>query len=235
MSTVAPPPPYAYVFRKLPHPPLQREDDDMDIAKLHIRYWGKSIDQDESTWVGMHGELAEDDPDGSEVVRGCFALTDIPANDCIVGRSQIWVRKDYLQIYDSCNNHCQHALDEETLSPIAVITGQPGVGECFSSMSFSFSNTLIQTGKTLWIFYAMCRRLGESKPFLWYHSKRWYLFAEGGVFECPKPLDTAFFTPYLWAFVDSSDSPPSDPVPEVTLCPTNLFVIVGSAICSYFT
>jgi hypothetical protein len=127
-------PAYAYVFRnrKLPRPPLQKQGDDTYVSELHAKFWGVSINQDESEWVGAHGELAENDPEGSEVVRGCFTL-DFPSKGCTV--SQLWVRKDYLRIYDSCDNHCQRALDKDSLPPIAVITGQPGVGECFSSMS----------------------------------------------------------------------------------------------------
>ena len=127
-----PPPSYAYVFRnrKLPRPPLQRQDDDTYVSELHAKYWGVSINQDESEWVASHGELVENDPDGSEVVRGCFTLNFLSGGRTV---SQLWVRKDYLRIYDSCDHHCQFALDKETLSPTAIITGQPGVGESFSS------------------------------------------------------------------------------------------------------
>ena len=78
-----PPPAYAYVFcnRRLPRPPLQKQGDDTDVSELHAKYWGVSINQEESEWVDVHGELVENDPDGSEVVRGCFTL-DFPSHGC---------------------------------------------------------------------------------------------------------------------------------------------------------
>ena len=133
-----PPPAYAYVFRdhRLPCPPLQKQDDKTDVSQLHAKYWGVSINQDESEWVDAHGELAENDPDGSEVVWGCFALKFLPSDGCLAPMKDIWVRKDYLRIYDGCDNHCQRCWgDRRLLSPTAIITGQPGVGECFFSMS----------------------------------------------------------------------------------------------------
>ena len=81
MSMEPPPPAYAYVFRnrRLPRPPLQKQGDDTDVSELHAKYWGVSINQEESEWVDVHGELVENDLDGSEVVRGCFTL-DFPSH-----------------------------------------------------------------------------------------------------------------------------------------------------------
>ena len=82
--------------------------------------------------------------------------------------------------------YCENTPNDpnEHLPPSAVITGQPGVGErCASLIDVSFSNILIPKGKTFWILYAVRRRLGEAKPFLWYTAMRWYLFVQGGVFH----------------------------------------------------
>ena len=66
-------PPYASVFQgSFPRLPLLRLDDEDRLSVFHAKYWGVNIDQDESKWIGAHGQLM--DVDGSEVVRGCFAL-----------------------------------------------------------------------------------------------------------------------------------------------------------------
>jgi len=123
-----PPPSYAYAFRELPSPPFPKKGEGAYVSVLHAKYWGVTIDHDEAEWVGAHGQLMEND--GSEVVRGCFTL-DLPSDGRTLSR--LWVRKDYLRIYDNCHSHCQHVWDNRLLPPIAIITGHPGVGECFSS------------------------------------------------------------------------------------------------------
>jgi len=127
------PPPYAYVFYNLPKPPLTKLDDEGDLSVLHAKFWGVSIDQDERAWVEAHGQLMEND--GSEVVQGCFAL-DLHIRRLMV--SKLWVRKDYWRIYDHCRSHCESVLTARengflSRPPIAIITGQPGIGECFFS------------------------------------------------------------------------------------------------------
>jgi len=78
-------------------------------------------------------------------------------------------------------------------------------------IEFSFSNALILKGKSQWIFYAVRRRLGEARPFLWYIAKKWYLFVEAGVFTFPGHLDPDIFAPFMWAFVDADYSPTQFP------------------------
>lgn len=125
---MAPPPPYAYAFLcELPSPPLLKKDDETHLSMFHAKYWGVSIDQDESTWVGAHGQLMA--IEGSEVVRGCFAL-DLDSN--YFTTSKLWVRRDYLRIYDRCDSHYEHIRNNGHLSPSVVITGQPGIGERYS-------------------------------------------------------------------------------------------------------
>jgi len=129
-------PPYSPVFGNngLPVPPLTRLDDNSDLSVLHANFWNVSIDQDRHAWEGAHGELMEND--GSEVVQGCFIL-DLHIRTLMV--SKLWVRKDYWRIYDHCQSHYETVLTARraggagTHPPIAIITGQPGVGECFFS------------------------------------------------------------------------------------------------------
>jgi hypothetical protein len=46
--------------------------------------------------------------------------------------SKLWIRKDYLRIYDFCESRCEYVGSKLPRAPSVVITGQPGVGEYFS-------------------------------------------------------------------------------------------------------
>jgi hypothetical protein len=51
--------------------------------------------------------------------------------------------------------------------------------------------------------YAIRRRLGEEKPFLYYLSGFCYLFVENAVYErAVESVSANDFAPFLWAFVD---------------------------------
>ena len=125
---MAPHPPYANVFLYLPDPPFLKMDDGARLSVFHAKYWGVGIEQDESKWVGAHSQLM--DTSNSEVVRGCFALD---LDDDSLAPSKIWIRKDYLRIYDFCERRCEYIRDNLHLAPSVVVTGQPGLGEYFSS------------------------------------------------------------------------------------------------------
>ena len=124
------PPAYAYVFSDtLPHTPLIELDAAHCLSQLHTKYWGVGTDQGETEWVGKHEQLLEIDE--SEVVRGCFALNlDV---SCLM-ISKLWVCKDYIQIYDHCDQYCKDTYNKQNqhLLSSVIITGQPGCGEFFS-------------------------------------------------------------------------------------------------------
>ena len=82
-------------------------------------------------------------------------------------------------------------------------------------------------GKSHWIYYAVRRRLGEAKPFLWHFAAAWYLFVKEGVFEYPGRLNPTLFARYIWAFVDGDESPSGVP-PGLTAVESNLFTIFTS-------
>jgi len=103
-------------------------EDESELVEAQVHGKHKDVNEDESELVGVHDEL--EDIEESEVAQGCFSLElGIPG----LRISKLWVRKDYLRIYDHCNEHCEKVRKAEHLSPSAIITGQPGVGECFSS------------------------------------------------------------------------------------------------------
>jgi hypothetical protein len=67
----------------------------------------------------------------NEIDTDCFLLDfDIG----LLGRSRLWVRKDYIRIYEYCNRYCEDVEDNgQHVPPSVVITGQPGIGEiCFT-------------------------------------------------------------------------------------------------------
>jgi hypothetical protein len=62
-------------------------------------------------------------------------------------------------------------------------------------------------GKSYWIYYAIRRRLGEMKPFIWYFDQQWYLFVKDGVFLCPNHFSATVFRQVgLWVLADPDDS-----------------------------
>lgn len=80
----------------------------------------------------MNVDVDEDEDMGEEdeVGPGCGILdTGITA----LGRSKLWIRQEYLRLYKYCDDHLgsksSNILQE---SPSVVITGQPGIGKCFT-------------------------------------------------------------------------------------------------------
>lgn len=149
----------------LPNPPFQKIDQDARLSRFHTKYWNESIDQDESKWVQAHTKLTHTeltDTDESEVVRGCFRLDLGHHFD-----SKLWVRKDYIRIYDYCVNRYEHVRNKLRKAPSVVITGQPGLGECFS-WTFRFQSHLYEKENLI----GSLMLYGEAKPFLWYLEQR---------------------------------------------------------------
>ncbi len=72
----------------------------------------------------MGGDEEEED----EIDAGCYLLN-IGIND--LPHSKIWIRSDYIQIYDYCRDYYESCLSvpSRKVTPSVVITGQPGVGK----------------------------------------------------------------------------------------------------------
>ncbi|KAI9442334.1 hypothetical protein H4582DRAFT_2109937 [Lactarius indigo] len=94
-------------------------------------------------------------------------------------------------------------------APSVVVTGQPGIG------------------KSYWLLYALCRRLTEGKPVIWFHSARRYLFVKEGVFVISSDYPSSGFKTRIWTFIDADDS--RDGIPDY-LAPqmTNHLIILSS-------
>ena len=63
---------------------------------------------------------------------------------------------------------------------------------------------IINVGKSVWIHYALRRRLAEKKPVIWYFEGTCYLFVEEGVYEVPDKCHQ--FEVFVWTLVDSDSS-----------------------------
>ena len=96
------------------------------LIHFHDVFWG----------VTMEGEQANEDEgeneDGSEdeddIINGCHALDiDIPGIE-----SSIWVRAEYIRIFDHIKKLYDSVVDQERKdqkSSCVILTGQPGIGE----------------------------------------------------------------------------------------------------------
>ncbi|KAI0293197.1 hypothetical protein BC826DRAFT_1015754 [Russula brevipes] len=165
MNSLSPPPTFHTL---VPYPRLAKLWNQLDpserLSKLHSRYWQDDIaDSRRDWWRSQQGETTVG---RNEIDEECFVLDfNMHDDQC----SRLWVRKDYVRIYDHCDQHFKDTMKHLGHgAPSVVITGQPGIGKAY------------------WINYAIRRRLGEGNPFLWCRAKFCYLFAEDGVFELPK-------------------------------------------------
>jgi hypothetical protein len=93
------------------------------------------------------------------------------------------------------------------MAPAAVITGQPGIGENLLHSHLTYHQTFY-TGKSVWLYYALCRCLSERRPVIRYYCKKPYMFAEEGVYDMGKHFHflQARFESDVWTLVDSDES-----------------------------
>ena len=95
------------------------------LSQLHAKFWRKDMTEEEQEWRRSHPNL--DDGYGTEIGPGCYAL-DFGIEH--LERSKLWIRSDYLQIYDYCNEHYDRVKNLVSgIAPSVVITGQAGIGE----------------------------------------------------------------------------------------------------------
>ena len=80
----------------------------------------------------------------------------------------------------------------------------------------------MRAGKSIWIYYALRRRLAKREPVIWYHYQKRYLFVEEGVYKVPD--DFQEFRVSVWTLVDPDYA--KDGVPEdLVMGNTHQFVI----------
>ena len=97
------------------------------LVQLHHKFWVQgeynkllTVDEDEGA-AEFDGGATED------IGPECHILNSgIPDE-----RSLLWVRKEYIQMYKHCRDHFKHH-SPMFQSPSLIVTGQPGIGRCFT-------------------------------------------------------------------------------------------------------
>jgi len=122
---------YADVFRHgKPETPWPKLMSSNYLSNLHAKFWGKSINQDESEWRQREADQLKE----IHVLPGSFVL-DL-GTDQIMSTST-WVPREYIQLYDRCNEHCNKVIRLGSRPPSVVVTGHPGIGKSLLPMSLS--------------------------------------------------------------------------------------------------
>lgn len=104
-------------------------DDDVPLAMFHEKFWGKSMEDEEAEWRrgyaerGFRDERLDEDDD---MMPGCYFF-DIGIDG--LGMSSLWIRADYIRIYDFFQTYFNKYAKPRGRAPSAVLTGQPGIGE----------------------------------------------------------------------------------------------------------
>jgi hypothetical protein len=62
--------------------------------------------------------------------------------------SKLWIRKEYIRLYEHCHRYFKNC-DNMHMVPSVVITGQPGIGEHFTLLSYGHLNILAQREELL--------------------------------------------------------------------------------------
>ena len=115
--------------------------DDYGFARLHTKFWRKGMLDQEEEWCGKQGSDSNasmhgsDDPDrevnpmdvggDDDVGPGCYFL-DIGLEELRL--KNIWIRSEYLRMYDYCIERCNGAVGMNQAAPSIAIIGQPGIG-----------------------------------------------------------------------------------------------------------
>jgi hypothetical protein len=141
-------------------------EDNENLVKLHAKFWGKSMVQEEVSGqsTSVPGEREDDDTDESiedDTKTGYVLVLDNKA----IPNKRIWVRvsalhweklglysrtlqADYIRIYDFLVNRWQDNDDrqkyERQRAPSVVITGQPGIGKSLQHRHLTYHKSSSQ-------------------------------------------------------------------------------------------
>ena len=117
--------------------------------------------------VGDDSELGSEDRPmdvdfdvGADVIPGCYVL-----NIGIKGleRSKIWIRADYIRVYNYLEARNDGTSEAEGVAPGAIITGQPGIGEFPFPVHQTCTNKCIAwKGKSVWVYYIFQFTVGHK-------------------------------------------------------------------------
>jgi hypothetical protein len=108
--------------------PWTKLKDNDAYSLLHSKYWGNKIDEEAREWRELQPTVEVDRT--HDIGPGCYGLhLGVELRD-----SELWVRQDYIRIYDYCSQRYEEGPTTTSERPRSVvITGQPGVGVFLSS------------------------------------------------------------------------------------------------------
>jgi hypothetical protein len=108
-----------FQWQKVPDGPLE---------ELHRKFWRKGLKE----WPG-NGSVDVDEDEDTEAeedeIGPCTGVLNIGIEG--LWRQKIWVRKEYIRLYNYCSVYMEYGRTKD-LPPSMVITGQPGIGKCFT-------------------------------------------------------------------------------------------------------
>jgi len=114
---------FAHIFEDEPETPWPKLDADRYFSRLHAKWWGRDIREDQRQWQAKQTMYQSMDTDQNNVLPANFAFL-FNIND---EKSNMWVREEYVLLYDYCTAHFNQSSLYKSRS--IVLTGQPGIGK----------------------------------------------------------------------------------------------------------
>jgi hypothetical protein len=119
-------PSYTHLFRDgQPKKPWIKLEADEIFSMLQAEFWGKDILEEKRKWQETQTEAHQMDTD--EALANFAFPFDMESADV----SNVWVREDYVLLYDECTTFFADPDNKKfrRRPPTIVITGQPGIGK----------------------------------------------------------------------------------------------------------
>jgi hypothetical protein len=99
------------------------------ISQLRSEFWGKNIEEEAKQWRKSHSTVKVDRT--NDIGPECYGLD---LGIIKFKSSKLWVRQDYIRIYDYCSKRHEEGPSSATeMARSVVITGQPGICVFLSS------------------------------------------------------------------------------------------------------
>jgi len=152
---------------------------------LYDRFWGEPLHQTLRELRLREADEAQtsDDSDSQDDVLSGAPIMKIDP------RFRILVRAEYLRVFDEVARIYSAGFETWNNINLAVVTGQVGIG------------------KSCWVYYAIARCLGDSRPVILYKGSTFWLLSSSGV-RSIDPQNIESITPDgrpgepLWCFID---------------------------------
>jgi hypothetical protein len=135
---------------------------DHRLARLRSKFWGKKIEDEAKEWRDLQPTVTVKPTNG--IGPDCYGL-DLGIK---LRGAKLWVRQDYIRIYDYCSKRSEEGLSYQTeMVRSVVIIGQPGIGVFLSLVSCALSNNPLRE---------KVKHIGTPTPFVVVSAKRSHFF-----------------------------------------------------------